>query len=145
MIGAISAGLMGMVTSGLNNRMALDVVRDRQYAADAAVESAIAEVRQLDRSTAGSCSSVGGSPVGGSSVSTLNGVVIRVDWRTACAVVLGGDGVVVSQRNAVFSACVNTGATCAIDVVIINAQVNFEQGAAGGVTKTFVQSWSVVR
>ena len=145
MIGAISAGLMGMVTSGLNNRLALDVVRNRQYAADAAVESAIAEVRQLDRSTAGSCSSVGGSPDGGSSASTLNNVAIRVDWRTACAVVRGTDGVVVSQRNAVFSACVNTGVACAIDAVLINAQVNFEQASVGGVTKTFVQSWSVVR
>ena len=138
MIGAITAGLTGMLTSGLQNRLTLDGVRDRQYAADAAIESTIAQVRQLDRSTTGSCSSSGGS-----TTSTLNGSTIRVDWRTACTVVRGADGVVVSQRNAVFDACIDTGSACAVNAVIIDAQVNFEQGATGSVTKTYVQSWSV--
>jgi phage host-nuclease inhibitor protein Gam len=138
MIGGITAGLTGMLTSGLQNRITLDNVRNRQYAADAAVESTIAQVRQLDRTTTGSCSSSGGS-----TTSSLNGSTIRVDWRTACTVVRGADGVVVSQRNAVFNACVDTGAACATDAVIIAAQVNFEQGATGAVTKTYVQSWSV--
>ena len=95
-------------------------------------------MRQLDRTTTGSCSSSGGF-----TTSTLNGSTIRVDWRTACTVVRGADGVVVSQRNAVFNACPDTGSACATDAVIIDAQVNFEQAATGAVTKTYVQSWSV--
>lgn len=138
MIGGITAGLTGMITSGLQNRITLDAVRDRQYAADAAIESTIAQVRGLDRATTGACSSSGGS-----TTSTLNGSTIHVDWRTACTVVRGADGVVVSQRNAVFNACIDTGAACATNAVLINAQVNFEQGASGSVTKTYVQSWSV--
>ncbi len=138
MIGGISAGLTGMITSGLQNRVALDAVRNRQYAADAAIESTVAQVRQLDRGSTGSCNSSGGS-----TTSTLNDSTIRVDWRTACTVVRGADGLIVSQRNAVFDACLDTGATCVGDAVIITAQINFEQAATGTVTKTYVQSWSV--
>jgi hypothetical protein len=48
----------------------------------------------------------------------------------------------VAQRNVIFSACVSTGAVCVASKVIIRAQVNFQQLGAG-VTKTYVQSWSV--
>ena len=48
-------------------------------------------------------------------------------------------------RNVIFSACVDTGATCLDDAVIVRAQVNFQQAATGLVTKTSVQSWSVNR
>jgi hypothetical protein len=134
MIGAICAGLVGLATSGLNNRTTLQRVRDRQYAADGAIEQAIALVRPL------SCSASNAFIVDAS----LNGVAIRVDWVNACGVVQSSsDGTVVAQRNVVFSACESTGAACSAANVIIRAEVNFQQAGTGGVTKTYVQSWSV--
>jgi hypothetical protein len=148
MIGAISGGLAALATSGLNNRNSLAVVRNREYAADGAIEKAIALVRPL------SCTPASGSVVD----STVNGVAIRVDWINACGVVQGGDrgttasasaldGAVVLQRNVIFSACVDPApsTTCDPAKVIIRAQVNFEQALVGAVTSTYVQSWSVNR
>jgi len=140
MIGAISAGLAGLVTSSLNNRASLQEVRNREYAADGAVEDAIAQIRGRfdDRST--SC----GDP-GGASSSVVNALVIRVDWRPACTTLLGTDGLVVVQRNVLFAACLDQSRACDDAQVIIRAQVNFQQNADGTIAKTFVQSWSVDR
>jgi hypothetical protein len=140
MIGAISAGLAGLVTSSLNNRGSLELVRDRQYAADGAIEQAISQVRLLPGPALAACALADGSMV-----DTLNGVAIRVDWRNACGVVRGSDGTVVAQRNVIFTACQNTGVVCTDVNVIIRGQVNFEQASSGAVTKTYVQSWSVNR
>ena len=136
LVGAITAGLSGLVMSGLNDRVILDHLRDRQYAADAAVEDAIAAVRGLSRSA--SCSSTGGVRV-----SSLNHVAVRVDWRARCGVLRGSDGAVVAQRNVVFTSCEDTGVGCAAGQVILSAQVNFEETGSGAVSRTFVQSWSV--
>lgn len=146
MVGAISAGLLGLATSGLNNRSTLQTVRNREYAADGAVEQAIAQVRSL------SCAAGNGFLVDAS----MNRVAIRVEWANACgtirsgdrsstAVASGGDGTVVAQRNVVFAACENTGTTCDATKVIIRATVDFQQAAGGAVTKAYVQSWSVNR
>jgi hypothetical protein len=138
MIGAIGAGLAGLITSSSYNRVSLQALRNREYAADGAVEQAIAAVRGLDRQTSAGCATSGGV-----SASTLNSIDIRVDWRAACTVVRGTDGVVVAQRNVMFSACVDAGLACADGDIIVRAQVNFRDVAAGDVTGTFVQSWSV--
>jgi hypothetical protein len=139
MIGAISAGLAGLVTSSLNNRGNLELVRDRQYAADGAIEEAISQVRSGLAPTPAPCAS------SGSIVDMLNDVTIRVDWRHVCGVVRGADGAIVAQRNVVFAACVDTATECSDGDVIIRAQVNFEQDASSAVTATYVQSWSVNR
>lgn len=139
MIGMISGGLAALATSSLNNRNTLEVLRDREYAADGAIENAISHVRLL------SCSSPPGFIT-----DELKSVKIRVDWSNACGVVQSSDGSVVAQRNVIFTACVNIETQCS-DVavppapVIIRAQVNFQQALTGSVTKTFVQSWSVNR
>jgi hypothetical protein len=138
MIGAIGAGLAGLITSSSYNRVSLHALRDRQYAADGAVEEAIAMVRGLDRHSSASCATFGGT-----SSSTINSVNIHVDWHAACEVVRGADGIVVAQRNVMFSACDDTGTTCADDDVIVRAQVNFRDDPSGDVSGTFVQSWSV--
>jgi hypothetical protein len=138
MIGAIGAGLAGMVTSSANNRVTLQVLRNREYAADGAIQAAIAEVRGLARDAAASCSTTAGT-----SSSTVNGMVMHVDWAAACTVVRSSDGTVVSQRNIVFTACESTGAPCAPGAVVIRAQVNFRDDPSGLVTGTAVQSWSV--
>jgi hypothetical protein len=141
MIGAISAGLASLVTSSLNNRGSLEFVRDRQYAADGAIEEAISQLRVAPGSPLAACASADGSIVD----TDLNGIDIRVDWRNVCGVVRGSDGTVVTQRNVIFSACLDQGVECPEADVIIRAQVNFEQAIPGVVTNTFVQSWSVNR
>jgi hypothetical protein len=140
MIGAISAGLAALVTSSLNNRGSLELVRDRQYAADGAIEHAISQVRLEPGPSLAACASAPDSLV-----DTLNGITIRVDWLNACGVVRGSDGTVVAQRNVIFSACLDPGVECPNVDVIVRAQVNFERAASGAVTNTFVQSWSVNR
>jgi hypothetical protein len=136
LISAIGGGLAALATSSLNNRNALELVRNREYAADGAIEQAIADARTS------TCSSVGGP-----TFDTLNSIAIRVDWVNACGVVQSSDGTVVAQRNIVFSACEGglTSPVCLPANVIIRAEVNFEQASAGVTTKTYVQSWSVNR
>ena len=134
MIGGIGAGLAALVSSSLNNRTALEQIRDRQYAADGAIEIAIAQ--QAERAAAACASEPGSTSV------TLNSVAVRVEWRNACAVTRGGDGLLYVERNLLFVACRDTGTACGDDG-IIRALVNFEQDAAGNVTRTSIRSWSV--
>jgi hypothetical protein len=140
MIGAISSGLIGLTTSSLNNRDSLERVRNREYAADGAIEEAVAQVRQQVGPALVACTAASGSIT-----DTLNATTIRVDWRNACAAVQSSDGTIVAQHDVVFTACENTGAACVEAAVIARAQVNFEQAASGAVTKAYVQSWSVNR
>ena len=140
MIGAITAGLSSLVTSSMNNRISLQAVRDREYAADGAVEDAVVDVRgRMDAGT------IACSDTGGSTTSTVNGVAIRVDWQPACEALLGTEGLVVVQHNVVFGACLDVGVDCLAADIIIRAQVNFQRDASGIVSHTFVQSWSVDR
>ena len=134
MVGSIGAGLAGIATTSLNNRNSLEVVRNREYAADGAVEEAITKARSF------TCAPATGFVLDTSIVATG----IRVDWLTVCPTVMSSDSTTYPQRNVIFSACENTGTTCDPAKVIVRAQVNFEP-AAGTVTKTFVQSWSVKR
>jgi hypothetical protein len=139
MIGAIAAGMASLVITSMNNRGTLERVRDREYAADGAIEDAIVKVRALAATGTDACQTVSGV----SSTTGLNTFDIRVDWRNACGVVRSPDGVVLVQRDAIFAACVDTGIACTETTTIIRAQVNFEQAATGVVTRTYVQSWSV--
>ena len=138
MIGSIAGGLAGLITSSMNNRATLTQQRDRQYAADAAVEEAITVVRQLKQNTGEACQEASGR-----NSSKLNDIAIRVDWSNACTMVRGADGAVVAQRNVIFTACLDTGDVCVEESVVVRAQVNFEQGLGGAVQHTSVQSWSV--
>ena len=134
-IGIISGGLAGLATSGLNNRYTLEAVRDRQFAADGAIENAISQARTFD------CTTVT-TPILG----TFNQISIRVDVTNAClpTSVRTSDGTLYPQRNVIFSACVDVSSVCAPASVIIRAQVNFEP-ASGVVAKTYIQSWSINR
>lgn len=139
MIGSISAGLIGLATSGLRNRDSLEQVRNREYAADGAIEQAVSAIRLQVGPALMNCALANGSlPY------TVNLYAIRVDWRNDCEAVRTSDGLVVAQRNVVLSACENVAPACVDAAVIIRAQINFEQ-VAGAVTRTNVQSWSVNR
>ena len=138
MIGAISAGLASLVMSGVDNQTTLLALRDRQYAADGAIETAVAALRADISKRGTSCS----SDVGSTTVK-LNQLEIRVDWNDACGVERTAAGLVVAQRGVVFTTCIDTGSACAEPDVIISALVDFDQDDAGNVTRTAVQSWSV--
>jgi type II secretory pathway component PulK len=140
LVGAIASGLIGLATSSLNNRASLEGVRNRQYAADGAIEQALTVVRAQVGTPLVTCALASNFVLD----STL-GTPIRVDWQNACGVVQSVEGNVVAQRNVIFAACVDTGAACLDADVIIRAQVNLQQAASGAVTKTYVQSWSVHR
>ena len=66
--------------------------RDRQYAADVAIEQAISQVRFVGGPALAACALADDS-----TVDTLNGIAIRVDWRNSCGVVRGSDGTVVAN------------------------------------------------
>lgn len=142
MVSAILGGLAILVTSSFNNRVALDRARNREYAADAAIEDAIAQLRSTSRSSLIDC--------GNYPKTNLNSIDIRVTCSSAATVTGSGDivtgtkdNLVVTQRNVIFMACDYSNAVCTPANAIVTAQVNFEQTDTGGVSSTFVQSWSV--
>ena len=138
-VGGISAALVSSITSGANERVALDDLRDRQYAADAAIEQAIAQLRYAGAANAayGKC-----IPEDGQDTWTLNGVTIHV----ACTNALTRTTNDYLQRNVIFAACVDSPSNQDCDQArpIIRAQVNFEAvGEPAQIRRTWVQSWSV--
>jgi hypothetical protein len=138
MVSAIAAALAALILSSTATGATLEKLRNRQYAADAAIQYAITQVRDTARAESSPCGSTG-------YVSTLNQVDIRVDCANAIGVVGGTDNAVLSQRNVIFVACLDVGQACTDTSTIIRAQVNFEQRYDSSVTQTFVQSWSVNR
>jgi Tfp pilus assembly protein PilX len=139
-IGLISAGLLAIITSGVQQRTTLDTARNREYAADAAIETAIARVRGITTAPG-----VGLTPCAqnGPDYTTLNGVSIRVDCTNAPAVTTLG----LLERDVVFTACVDASPSvaCTDATAVIRAQVSFQTVSSGSTTiaRTYVQSWSV--
>jgi hypothetical protein len=144
-IGGIGAAVISSVASGINNRRTLDQVRDRQYAADGGVEYAIAKVRALPLPGGPGLAACGGpANIDHYNPPSLNGITIRVDCANQPGITTSG----FLQRNVVFTACVDTGATCTNANIVVRAQVNYEAQSAGStlnITRTWVQSWSVNR
>ncbi len=139
MISMIGAGLTAMVTSEVGNRALLESVRNRQYAADGAVEQAIATlIDDLANGTAG-CG------LERATQTSANSVDIRVETLVTCGAITGPDGLPEAQVSGVFSACVESGRACAADDVVVRAFVGFEQDLDGAVLSTSVHSWSVLR
>jgi hypothetical protein len=148
-IGAIGGAVLSSVTSGLNNRVALDNARNREYAADGLVEYAIAQARgpvatwnsSADVATfLASASSCGGPYRSGEAgAPALNGFTstentLRVDCTPAPGQTRSG----ALTRNAIFTACRDTGDVCTDAATIVRAQINFSDSGS-----TIVQAWSV--
>lgn len=139
MVGAIMGALIPFITTSFKARTQLDALRQRQYAADLAIEESIAKVRALADPAFQSC--------GPFNRANVNGLSIHVDCLNSPDVVLAGT-TLVDQRNVVFTACVgnsNTNSFCTSSTTLIRAQVNFESPTGSNVTRTFVQAWSVNR
>jgi hypothetical protein len=139
-IGALSGGLAGLVSSTASRRVPIEANRNRQYAADGAIEDAIGRVRLVADPAVSPC--VAANP--GFYSSTFNKVSIRVDCTNVFGVTSGASGSVVEQRNVVFEACRNIGVRCGTGAatVLTRAQVNYEMAPTGGVASTHVQTWS---
>jgi hypothetical protein len=138
-IGAVSGAVLSMLTSGLSNRVALDGARDREYAADGAIQAAVAQIRAIPASQtyAGP-----GLPCPAISNHQLNGVTIHTDCVAAPAVTRD----LYRQFNVIFTTCAGTTGPCPNAKVIIRAQVNFQaigSGASLQIQRTWVQAWSV--
>jgi len=142
--GAIGGSMLSGLATGTYTRNTLDLARNREYAADGAIETAIAQTRtNMTNGVVGSnpyCPSPAVSQ-------TLNNVPITVDCTYAPTLTLSGLG----QRNVVYSAhCTSvSGSLCVNTAPIIRAQVNFESAdplfqAAINVSNTYIQSWTVV-
>jgi hypothetical protein len=142
MLGLLGAGLVGALTTSLDHRALLDAARNREYAADGAIEYAITQVRQLTAPGPG-------QKACGPYTHSLNGVSIHVDCINSPRVTRTG----LLQRDVIFVACENIGATCDDSSsntqlhTIIRAEVNFESASQSGtpVTATYLQTWSVNR
>jgi hypothetical protein len=137
-IGALSAALFTPLLSGARGRTILDSARDREYAADGAIQFAIANVRAMPAPT--TFSGAGFDPCGSYSYS-LNGDSMNVVCEPNATPAVNG----FIQRDVVFTAyCVSAG--CNASAPIIRAVVNFEavgNGASYQVTHTYIRSWSV--
>jgi hypothetical protein len=138
LVGVVTTALLSSLTSSVNQRTTLDKVRDRQYAADAAVERDIARVRGLGAPGAGLVACGGPQTYSG-----VNAVTIRVECTNVPTLTRTG----YIQRNVVFTSCVDTGAACTSAKTIVRAQVNYEAADAEtpAITKTYIQSWTVAR
>lgn len=132
--GIIFAALLPFITTSFNSRRTLDVVRNKQYAADLVIEESIARVRNL--------ADPGNQACGPYTRNGVNGFDIRVDCENVPTLVLSGSNLL-RQRNVRFTACLNTGVVCTGTTTIIRAQVNFEATTGEPVARTYIQSWSV--
>jgi hypothetical protein len=145
MVGLMMAGVTTQLASSSTTRVALDVARNKQYAADGAIETDIGVVR--DRLTRGNSRQNQCPPSSLVQNPGLNGVPIQVDC-TYLPNLFTLSGFV--QRDAVFTACPPqaVGTACPASAVIIEARVNFASENASVdssivVNKTYIQSWSV--
>ena len=140
LIGLVTSALLNSLISSVDQRQVLDRVRNRQYAADAAIEQDIARVRALGGGGAGSqpCAS------GPRTAYALNGFTIHVTCTNVRTSTISG----FDQRNVFFTSCIDTGSgECTAATTIVSAQVNYEgEGLpTPTISKTYIQSWTVAR
>jgi hypothetical protein len=141
-VGAIAASLFTPLNSGLSNRNTLDDARNREYAADGAIQMAIADVRTNMPANNGVFSGAGFDTCGPYTGYSLNGFGIRVDCAPKSTTSISG----FLQRDVVFTAYCVSGTNCNSAAPIIRTQVNYESAGAGAsyqVTHTYIRSWSV--
>jgi len=142
--GAIGAGVTTSVTSGVNDSSVLAVARDREYAAEGAIDYAIAQIRQTDPAssiglTACSVPARSGMPLLGSKT---------IDIQVDCAPAPELTSDLAARNNVILTACAvdsaHPGQPCDPAKVLIRAEINFQvSDTTHLVTGTFVQSWSV--
>ncbi|HET9730242.1 MAG TPA: hypothetical protein VFR41_12505 [Acidimicrobiia bacterium] len=141
-VGALAMAMTSSITSSLHNRKSLNDLRNKEYAADGAIQYAASQVRGI--TSPGPALAPCGAGGSDHYNHSLNGVAIRVDCKNAPSLTLSG----FLQRNVIFSACVDHTVACSDATTIIRAQINFQAvgtGAALNVTRTWIQTWSVLQ
>jgi type II secretory pathway pseudopilin PulG len=143
LVGLVAAGLATQLASSSKTRVALDNARNRQYAADAAITSDMAQVR----TNMGNGNALAPCP-SSKLTQTLNGVTVQVDCSFSL-LSFSGD----MLRNATFTACQqqSPAGPCPPSAVIIKAQVHYSapdpqppvNSTTISVDKTYVLTWSV--
>jgi hypothetical protein len=144
-VGIVVSGISALISSGVGDRVQLQQLRDREYAADGAIEQEIVRLRSIvSQSSTDTCGTK----------YTLNGNDIRVDCKDDRQVVASGLGLIF-QINVVFLACPWSTNNCSDGVnpvngtvqpanVIIYADVNFPNtGDPNPATK--IVAWRVSR
>lgn len=164
-IGAITGAVLSSVASGLSGRHALDGARNKEYGADGLIEYAIAQARtpvtswgpgsppSLTAFLASANSTGCGGPYSSTSVATTDPSQAQLDLidglrnsdgtvnysiRVECTPAPTQTRLGFLQRNAIFTACLDTGAACTDASTIVRAQINFSDSGS-----TTVQAWSV--
>jgi hypothetical protein len=141
-VGLIGGGVISLISSASVDRAALDNARNREYSADAAIETAIGQVRTNMTTNNKALTPCDGLPV---SVA-LNGVTVSVTCTYAPTITTTR----FYLRNVIFTAqCASPyTARCPNGSEIIRAQVNYASSSlltdpSIVVNRTYVQSWSV--
>ena len=149
--GAIGASLTASVTSGINDATVLALARNRDYAAEGAINYAIVDVRATNPASSIGLEACGpffkNLPLRGSQT-----IDIRVDCYPAPE--LTAD--LAARNNVIFVACdaaSSNGQPCdtssgsppkVLAPAIIRAEINFQvSGTTSTVTRTHVQTWSL--
>jgi FlaG/FlaF family flagellin (archaellin) len=140
-VSAIGGGVLASISSGIHDGAALAQARNREYAADAAIETSIARVRVVNESG----SSPTGWPACGSDPTytfehdpSVDIHVVCVNQPTVAGVPTGS---LASQNDVTFNACLASAPSCTSSNAIISADVNFQK--SGSNVSTNVLSWSV--
>ena len=113
MVGSISGGLASLAT---------DESEQPQHTRDAAQPGVRGRRRHRERTIAQRALNRAPRRADSSTDATINAITIRVDWVNVCGAVQIADGSVVSQRNVIFAACLNTGSPCSDTAVPCGAR-----------------------
>jgi Tfp pilus assembly protein PilX len=140
LVGFIVGGLAALISSGVGDSVILTNIRDRQYAADAAVQQGIVQVRAAlaANTNANWCTDPAAH-----TYNDVNGTNIRLGCTQTVKLTFS-NGTLYTQRNVIFEACTDTATVCndASKTLVLRAEVNFS--TVSGATSTFIQSWSVI-
>jgi prepilin-type N-terminal cleavage/methylation domain-containing protein len=144
--GILGGGVLASISSGVKSGAQLATARNREYAADAAIESSIARVRIVNESgftPTGwpACGTDPTNPTFEKNPDGSGGVSIHVDCLNAPTVAGVPAGSLALQNDVMFNACLASAAPCTPANTIISADVNFR--TSGSNVPTNVLSWSV--
>jgi hypothetical protein len=133
-VGAVGGGVLASISSGIRDGATLATVRNREYAADAAIESSIASVRIQGGTT--NCSS-------GWTYNSFEEPPVPIDVACTNALPVAGlpSGSLALQNDVTFNACLPSAGPCKSANAIISADVSFQTSASP--VGTDVLSWSV--
>jgi hypothetical protein len=140
LVGFIVGGLATLISSGVGDTVSLKNLRNRQYAADAAVQQDVVQLRTalVANANASWCTTAhtytdSGTPS------------IKVACTSPTFSLTFTNGVIYAKRNVTFLACTDTSAACtdSSPTLALRAEVDFSK--IGNAVTTYVQSWSVIK